>query len=293
MKSATVFVAIGLLPGCRQSLRSTGGAARRSTGEATRRRSSTLAHCYLDRSPVPMASRRNVRATSDFPRTPWPDSTVALLREGYGFIGRRCRQYGDDAFRTRLMLRDALCMTGADAAEMFYTGDRFSRQGAMPVTVLKLLQDRGSVQSLEDAAHRRRKELFLSLTTGAQVQRLCGHLVKAWRRRRPGWRLREHVVLYDEAFDILTEAACAWAGAPLAGEALQRCSEALRAMVEGAGSIGPRNWRALLLRERAERWAREQVEAARSAKTATAGSPLQQLALHQEGGAHLPEAVAA
>lgn len=234
-----------------------------------------------------------MRATREFPRTAWPDSTLALLREGYGFIGRRCRELGDDAFRTRVMLRDALCITGAEAAEMFYAGDRFSRQGAMPVTVLKLLQDRGSVQSLEDAAHRCRKELFLALTTGAQVQRLCRHFVAAWHRRQVGWRLREHVVLYNEAFDILTDAACAWAGVPLEGEALQRCSGALRAMVEGAGSVGPRNWRALLLRDRAERWAREQVRAARSGDTATPGSPLQQLALHQEGGAALPEAVVA
>ena len=236
-----------------------------------------------------------MRKATAFPRTAWPDSTFALLREGYGFIGRRCRQIGDEAFRTRLLLRDVICMTGADAAEMFYSGGNFSRQGAMPVTVLKLLQDRGSVQSLEDAAHRCRKQLFLSLTTGQQVERLRGHFTESWRRRQAGWRLREHVVLYDEAFEILTGAACAWAGVPLEGEALQRCSKALRAMIEGAGSLGPRNWRALILRDRAERWAREQIRAARRGDAGTPGSPLHQLALCRrwDGGPRLPEAVAA
>ncbi len=37
---------------------------------------------------------------------------------------------------------------------MFYSGDRFTRTGgAMPPTVLRLLQDKGSVQQLDGAAH--------------------------------------------------------------------------------------------------------------------------------------------
>jgi fatty-acid peroxygenase len=235
-----------------------------------------------------------LRTASDFPRTAWPDSTLALLREGYGFIGRRCRRYGGDAFRTRIMLHDVVCMTGAEAAEMFYRGGHFSRADAMPVTVLKLLQDRGSVQALEDAAHRHRKQLFLSLTTGAEVERLREHFAAAWRRRQTGWRLREYVVLYDEAFDILTDAACAWAGVSLEAEAVHPLSGALRAMIEGAGSIGPRNWRALALRHSAERWAQERVRDARRNGGTGERSPIGRLAHHKGcDGKLLPEAVAA
>lgn len=48
------------------------------------------------------------------------DGTLALLREGYEFIPKRCRRYGTDVFETRLMLQPAICMTGADAARIFY-----------------------------------------------------------------------------------------------------------------------------------------------------------------------------
>ncbi|SEL09920.1 Cytochrome P450 [Blastococcus sp. DSM 46786] len=47
-----------------------------------------------------------------------PDSSLALLREGYAFISRRCDRLGTDAFRTRLMLRPAVCVRGAEAARV-------------------------------------------------------------------------------------------------------------------------------------------------------------------------------
>jgi len=39
-------------------------------------------------------------------------STAAFLREGYGFIGNRCRALESNAFRTRLMLRQVTCLCG-------------------------------------------------------------------------------------------------------------------------------------------------------------------------------------
>src|SRR5215203_5823050 len=48
------------------------------------------------------------------------DSTPTLLAEGYEFVGNRCRRYGSDLFETRLMLRRAVCATGAEAARVFY-----------------------------------------------------------------------------------------------------------------------------------------------------------------------------
>src|SRR5690606_32903732 len=138
----------------------------------------------------------------------FPDSTLALLREGYEFIGKRCRRYDSDVFRTRIMLEDVLCMTGIEAAEMSYGGDRFDRRHAVPVTVLKLLQDRGSVQSLENAEHRRRKQLFLSLTADTDADRLRALFADAWMGRLETWRSRDEIVLYDEVFTLLTEVAC-------------------------------------------------------------------------------------
>jgi len=86
-----------------------------------------------------------------------PDSTLALLSEGYAFIGNRCRRYGSDLFATRLMLTKAVCMRGAEAAEQFYHPDRFTRLGGIPLTALTLIQDLGSVMVMDGADHRRRK----------------------------------------------------------------------------------------------------------------------------------------
>jgi fatty-acid peroxygenase len=73
------------------------------------------------------------------------DATVALLREGYEFIPNRCGRLNSDIFLTRLMLRKVICMRGPEAAALFYGSDNLTRVGSMPQTVLRLLQNKGSV----------------------------------------------------------------------------------------------------------------------------------------------------
>jgi fatty-acid peroxygenase len=68
-------------------------------------------------------------------------SSVVFAREGYTFISSRCDRLGSDAFRTRLMLQPVVCMRGRDATSFFYGGGHFTRKGAMPMSVLLLLQD--------------------------------------------------------------------------------------------------------------------------------------------------------
>ena len=217
-----------------------------------------------------------------FPDDGAPDSTLALLREGYEFLPRRFARLRTDAFRSRLMLRRATCVRGAEAAEMFYGGQRFTRRGAMPITVLKLLQDRGSVQTLDGAAHHHRKALFLSLTAPGSVARLTALAEEEWLRRLPAWDGRARVNLFDETRAILLRAACAWAGVPLRAEDTDRRLREISEMIEATGSVGPRNWRALLLRARAERWARGLVRDARARPQAGLGTPLAILAAHRD-----------
>ena len=47
------------------------------------------------------------------------DSTLALLRNPYGFISETCRALDTDLFETRILLQETICMTGAAAAEVF------------------------------------------------------------------------------------------------------------------------------------------------------------------------------
>src|SRR3954451_25298901 len=141
-----------------------------------------------------------------FPRDTRLDSTLALLSEGYTFISSRCRRYGSDVFETRLMLRQAVCVLGEDAARMFYVPDRFTRRGALPPTTLWLLQDEGSASVLDGEAHRWRKQLFMSLMTPAHLQRLVDQVVdqvvEQWRLQMAAWERSERVVLHQAVQEV-------------------------------------------------------------------------------------------
>jgi fatty-acid peroxygenase len=125
------------------------------------------------------------------PHDPALDSTRAFFAEGYEWIGNRCRALGSDAFRARIMLRPVVAMAGEEAARRFYDGQSFTRAGAMPQTTLRQLQDKGSVQSLDGAAHRHRKQLFLSIMAGDPAERWRTHSRGAGRPSyRPGGEAR-------------------------------------------------------------------------------------------------------
>jgi fatty-acid peroxygenase len=210
------------------------------------------------------------------------DSTLALLSEGYAFIPTRCRRYGTDVFETRLMLTKAVCMLGEEAAEVFYEPSRFTRKGALPQTTLRLLQDKGSAQVMDDEAHRWRKQMFMSLMTPTGIQRLTDVMADQWRARIRKWEGMDDVVLFHEVEEILCRAACGWAGVPLAEpEAKQRTRE-FAAMIDGAGAIGPRNWRGQVLRARTERWIRNVIEKVRAGELEVAeGSAAHVIARHR------------
>lgn len=197
------------------------------------------------------------------PRLATPDSTLAFFREGYGFIGKHCRERGADAFRTRLLLRPVTCLMGEAPGRLFYDGVHFDRRGAMPPTTLRLLQDKGSVQQLEGDRHRLRKALFLDLLTGAEVERIAALFEERWRAEVPVWRSAGRITLNTAMMRLLCAVACDWAGVPVSGEALQLRTQEMGAMIGAAGSVGPRVLRALMLRRRSEAWARAAVQTSR------------------------------
>ena len=198
------------------------------------------------------------------PVDPAIDSTGPFFKEGYNFIGNRCRSFGSDIFRTRIMLRGVTCIAGEEAARRFYDGRHFTRVGAMPQMTLRLLQDKGSVQLLDGAAHQARKAMFLEMMApeagaamGVAVERRWQELFKANRRET-------QINLHDAVQAILCAAACDWAGIPLSAAERPKRTREFAAMIDGAGSMGPRNWKGLLLRRRTERWARGIVDRLRN-----------------------------
>jgi len=69
------------------------------------------------------------------------------------------------------MLRPVVCVQGAEAAR-FFTDTPMTRRGAIPRPLLALLQDVGSVATLDGEMHRCRKRMFLDMMSGAALARL-------------------------------------------------------------------------------------------------------------------------
>jgi fatty-acid peroxygenase len=86
------------------------------------------------------------------------------------------------------MLTGAICLRGTEAARLFYGSDRFTRVGAMPLSVLHLLQDGGSVQLLDGTLHHHRKCLFLDIFEPDPIDRLREAFRAEFRAALPRWR---------------------------------------------------------------------------------------------------------
>ncbi|WP_173923517.1 cytochrome P450 [Agromyces sp. Marseille-P2726] len=231
---------------------------------------------------------------AEIPRARAIDESLGFLLDGYTFGRRRFRRLGTDVFTTRLAGRRATVMYGAEAARIFYEGDRFSRDRAMPTSVLHLLQDEGSVQTLEGDEHRHRKTLFMQMLEPASVERLVQAFDAEW-TRAVAERGGRTVSLYDLAVETLTVAAAAWCGIPGGAVDLSRLSGDLAAMVDRAASFGPPNWIARARRRKAESDLEALVEDVRSgALDVQPGTPLHRIAEATDAdGDRLPASVAA
>ncbi|GHG26185.1 cytochrome P450 [Paracoccus aerius] len=210
------------------------------------------------------------------PALPGVDHSLQFLRQGYDFVGQGCRTVGADRFRARVMLRPVICAQGADAARLIYDPDLFTRKGAMPPHVLRLLQDKNSVQMLDGPPHRHRKGLFTSLLmTDEAEQSLLDLLDREWGRALQDWTGQDRIVLFDQVNLILTRAILGWTGVTL--DDPDRMAGDLSAMIENTGRLGPRMWQALARRRRVEARIRRVIRAAR-ADAAHEDSPLHRIA---------------
>lgn len=198
------------------------------------------------------------------PRDPGLDNSASVLADGYLFISKRCRRHRSDVFRTRLLLQDTICLSGAPAAAVFYDNDRFQRAGAAPARLNKTLFGKGGVQGLDGEAQRHRKRMLMSLMTPESIRELTELAAGLWRTRIARWAEEAgQIVLFDEAQSLLAQAVCRWAGLPLGDDEIAAKRADFAAMVEGAGAIGPRHWRGRRAHARCVRWAADLIERTR------------------------------
>lgn len=229
------------------------------------------------------------------PRDKNLDSTLALLRDGYEFIPKRCQRYQTDLFETRILFEKFICMRGAEAAKVFYDNDFFERRGVVPPRVQKTLFGERGVQGMDGEVHQHRKHVFMSLMTPERIQLLAQLSLEQWHTYSEKWEKAGKVTLFEKAQEILCRAVCQWAGVPLQESEVELRAKDFIAMVDGLAAIGPRHWRGRRARKRAERWIMGFIEKARAKHQ----DPAREDALHviswhhDESGALLEKQVAA
>jgi len=211
------------------------------------------------------------------------DSTLVLRKDPYGFIQKHAEQLGSDVFVTRLLLRKTICMTGPEASQLFSDPQRFKRKGATPLRLQKTLFGRGGVQNLDDAAHRHRKELLLSLMVPGRVTALGELTHYELRRAAKKWQSQRRIELYPELQQVLARAVCAWAGVPLLEQEVEKRTAQLSALFDYAAAVGRKYWRARRARVASERWMMGLIEAVRSGELVAAeDTAIKRIALHRE-----------
>lgn len=197
---------------------------------------------------------------TDIPAEHRLDSTLDLMNEGYLYISNHCQKHDSPIFKARLLFENTLCLRGVEAARLFYNTDTCRREGAAPVRLQKTLFGVGGVQGLDGSAHLHRKAMFMALMSPEGIESLVERVNTEWQRAQTQWETMEEVVLFKECQFILCRAVCAWAGVPLPEEDVERRTHQLAAMIDGAGTVGPRHWQARRSRNDAENWIGKLVE---------------------------------
>ncbi|NRQ38117.1 cytochrome P450 [Nonomuraea sp. NN258] len=222
------------------------------------------------------------------------DHTLGLLLDPYGFVQERARELGTDIFETRLLLRKTTCMTGADAAAVFYDQSLFERHQAAPRRLMVTLFGQKGVQSLDGERHRARKALFMSIMTPLGRRRLSEMAEARWRERIPLWAGLPRVVLYEEVSQLLCQAVCDWTGVVLTPRQVPHVTSMLQSLIEGPAALGPRYLRGRIERVQGDRWAAGLIRQARARPERHEGTVLGLFAGHRDtDGRPLPAGVAA
>lgn len=211
------------------------------------------------------------------------DDTANLLVHGYSWLPGLRRSSDSGVAHTRVMGQRAAGLCGPDAVRFFYDEDHVRRRTAIPELVQSTLFGHHAVHTLDGAAHRKRKGLFLQAMTRPDVADLVDCVTAAWDDAVTAWRPGRRVVLFDEAARVLTTGVCRWAGVPLAASDAPPVAGDLTALVDGFATLGPRHWRARRARGRREAWLADVVERVRAGEVAARpGSAVDVVAGHRD-----------
>lgn len=200
------------------------------------------------------------------PQDPGIDNTLALLKEGYFFIKNRTEKYNTDIFKTHLLGKKITCITGNDAAKIFYDSTHFIRHGVTPVRIQKSLFGENAVQGMDGGAHLHRKSLFNALTSQNNQNDLSKIVAKEWDSLISRWEQASEINILKESKEILCKSACLWAGISLNESEVKDKAEEFFSMVDAFGAIGPRHWKGRKARTKTEIWIGSIIQEVRDKK---------------------------
>lgn len=183
------------------------------------------------------------------------DRTASLVRAGYRISGcLRARTSGPFTL-LRPLVRHPLVVRGQEGVDLFYDTERVVRRAATPDPVALTIFGRGAVHTLDDAAHRHRKQLFLEVTAAGRVADLRGRVARKWSRELEGWVRQGSGTVLPSAVAVFGEAVQEWAGAADSPAVMARRSQDLALITDGFATLSPAWLRARRARRRADGWA--------------------------------------
>lgn len=183
----------------------------------------------------------------------------------------------------RVLGRRAVAVCGREWARRFYDQSRFERARALPEPVVSTLVGRGAVHTLDDAIHRHRKEMFMSLMTSERIADLVGLTAAAWQNAIEEWSDQDRVVLFDSVAEVLLAGVWQWCGLPTDRLDVRREAADMVAMVDGFGTPGARHWRARSARRRQEAHLATIIEDVRNGRRPVPeDTPLATVAYHRD-----------
>ena len=194
------------------------------------------------------------------------DETLALSQEGYLYIRNRMDKHKSDLFQTHLFGKEVICITGKEAAEVFYDTQRFVRSGVAPKRVQKTLTGENTIQGMDGKAHLHRKSLFILLTTNQQPKVLADLANKEWEAVIPRWEVAERINLFNEAKIVLCKTACKWAGVPLLESETKEYADNFAEMIDAFRAVGPRHWKGKAARIKTEKWMENIIDNVRAGR---------------------------
>ena len=206
-----------------------------------------------------------MNSTKKIPYDKTIDNSLSMLLEGYSFIQNRCYKFKTDIFQTRILGQKAICISGEEAAKVFYDNNYFKRKDVAPKRVQKTLTGQNGVQGLDGIAHTNRKQMFMSMMAPESIRVLIGYTTEQWETNSVKWNNKD-IVLFDEAQIIMCQVACRWAGVPLYNNEIKNRASDLGKMIDGFGAVGLRYRQGRCARKRSEKWIRDVIIKIRSKK---------------------------